>query len=880
MFGVIIGLDIKDYSQNEKANEMKEQRRKLIEIINNATKEIRIFNRKEILDTGDGCYILIDTGDYENILVGIENIQKEAEGITEICFRGIVHIGKYEKTENISNSNIPNFIGEGINTAARYLDAKCLKELLDKNDNHFVFGISSEFYQNLLSMDFFIPNNYRRYGFQVKKFTSLIYLNTNNINSLPELEMILKNKDFVINNDFQNILIASDFVYEVNGCNSNLNTFYVFPELRVDSPEQNEPKKILSDDMINKFIKNPFNLIISGGDQTGKTSLCKKYFNMIYESCEYVPLYLKIHFDEKGNINNKIIEALLKQYNKKSDGYFDNIILALIIDDFHLLNDEQQKMYIKYILDKKNCYAILFVDLLFLESFEKKKRTVTFKEYKIREFGHLKRNELIMKWINYIGSDNINYKRSDELSEYLDNTFIKGIIPYTPFYLLTVLATSENFVPLNGDLTSKGHCYQALIYISLKKMNISENLIGAFLNILSHIAFYLFQKKISSLSDEMLEDFFDHYSKTYNMPFERSFFIKKMEKSHLFFRNTINQFSFYAQYLYHYFVAKYMSENITDENVKHYIEYIYNNLDLQSNAYIGIFIIHHCKNITLIEEVLLNIMLLYDEYEEINLDKEEVKHIDNFAISINNEIIEAYDKSEENRKNLLLFNDNNDDENNEILKKDDEMENSNKIVKRIKRAIRTIEVMGHILKNHGDEIKIVHVKECFLNALNAYRRICNMCLIEFKNNKDEFIKYVANCIYNLDNSLSREEIMVSAQKYYLYYNLMAIYSTIVMSAKALGSQSLLKQIIPEIVNEIDNPFAYCVYYQCEMWYNKGLPINEAHKQYKKYPDTIKYIMRNLIKEYTDLHHIDIKTKQEIASKFDMKVNQLTFDFEK
>jgi len=109
---------------------------------------------------------------------------------------------------------------------------------------------------------------------------------------------------------------------------------------------------------------------------------------------------------------------------------------------------------------------------------------------------------------------------------------------------------------------------------------------------------------------------------------------------------------------------------------------------------------------------------------------------------------------------------------------------------------------------------------------------------------------------------------------------MAIYSTIVMSAKALGSQSLLKQIIPEIISELDNPFAYCVYYQCEMWFNKGLPINEAHKQYKKFPDTIKFIMRNLIKEYTDLHHIDIRTKQEIASKFDMKVSQLTFDFDK
>jgi hypothetical protein len=879
MFGVILGFDIKNYSQNEKISDMKEQREKLSEIITTATRGIRIFERKEVVDTGDGCFLLIDTGDYENILLAMRQIQLKAQEVTDILFRGIIHLGKYEKTENIINNNTPNFVGDGINKAARYLNATCLKELLASNESKFVFGISREFYEKILDFENFDKNNYKRYGFQVKNLSDLIYLSTTDIKNLPEQEKIIKNIDLSLNDDFSSTLKKADFVYEANGCKSDLDTFYVFPELRIDKPEKDNSSKIFSDDLINKFITNPFNIVISGDDQSGKTSLCKQYFSMLYNSKDFIPIYLKMNFDERGHIDNKIADAFLKSYNKKIDGNFNNNIITLIIDDFHLLNKEQQKKYIKNISDKKNCFAIIFVDSLFLGSIEKQKLIESYKEYSIREFGHLKRNELIDKWVSYTGFDNNNFEKTDELAEYLNNTFIKGIIPYTPFYILTVLAASVDFAPINGELTSKGHCYEALIYISLRKMNIAENEIGAFLNILTHIAFDFYEKGINSFSDEMLDSFFSDYSKKFNIPFENKYFIKKMENSHIFSRNSIKQFSFYAPYLYHYFVAKYISGKVSDDNVKKHIEVIYNNLDDQTNAYIGIFIIHHCKNISVIEEVLLNTMLLYGEYPEINLNKDDVKHIDEYAIKLNKEIIDAYDKSEEERKKALLINDESEDEE-EKIEESTEKEETSIMVQRFKKAIRTIEVLGHILKNHSNEIEIVHIKECFLNALNAYRRICNMFILGFKETENEFIDFVVDRISKIDSSLTRSEISELGQRYFVFYNLTAIYMTIKLAASALGSQSMMKTIIPEIVTEMDNPFGYCVYYQCEMWYNKGLPIEKAKSQYKNFPNTVKFVMRNLIKEYTDLHHIEMKTKQEIAEKFDMKVTQLTYNYEK
>jgi len=690
MFGVILGFDIKDYSQSESIVDMELQRKVFSDIISDATKNIHVFGRKEILDTGDGCFLLIDTGDYKNILLAMEQIQLKTEEVKSISFRGIIHLGRYEKTGNIITVSAPNFIGEGINKAARYLDANCLKELLVNNDRHFVFGITTEFFEQILNIENIDLGDYERYGFQVKKFSSLIYLNIKNIENKPKQERIIKNIDFKIKDDFNAFLKKSDFIYEKNNFDCNLDTFYIFPELRIDKPEEAEPTKILSDSLLENFIKSPFNIIIAGDDQSGKTSLCKQYYIRLFDSGDFVPVYIKPNSDEKGNIINRIYDKILSQYDKKIDNNFESNLKILLIDDFHFLNETQQKKYIQYILEQKNYFAIIFVDQLFMRSMEKKIMTEDFKEYTIRDFGHEKRNQLIEKWISYINADNKNYKKTDELSEYLNNTFLKGIMPFTPFYILTVLAASEDFVPLNGELTSKGHCYQALIYISLRKMNVAENEIGAFLNILAHIAFHFFEEDVSSFSEETLDTFLNDYSKKYNMSFENDYFIEKIEKSHIFYKDSINQFSFYAPYLYHYFVAKYISERISDDNVIRYVKEIYSNLDNQSNAYIGIFIIHHSKNILLIEEILANIKSLYDEYPEISLNKDEIKHIDDYARTVNKEVIEAYDKSEEERRKRLLMKDVDDDE----IEDYDDKEEINKGLKRIKKAIRTVEVMG------------------------------------------------------------------------------------------------------------------------------------------------------------------------------------------
>jgi len=166
------------------------QREKLVKIINNGIADIEIYRKRKVVDTGDGCYILIDSGDYENILLGLKKIQLKAQESETFKFRGIVHVGKYEKTTKIldENTTTESYVGEGINEASRYLDAQCLKELLKKNTQNFVYGISNELYMQIFDQKYYNESEYSRYLFKTKNYSNQIFLNIAGIDCLPDAE--------------------------------------------------------------------------------------------------------------------------------------------------------------------------------------------------------------------------------------------------------------------------------------------------------------------------------------------------------------------------------------------------------------------------------------------------------------------------------------------------------------------------------------------------------------------------------------------------------------------------------------------------------------------------------------------------------------------
>ena len=91
-------------------------------------------------------------------------------------------------------------------------------------------------------------------------------------------------------------------------------------------------------------------------------------------------------------------------------------------------------------------------------------------------------------------------------------------MPSYPFFILTILSAHELKNPLDQDITSQGHCYQALIYLYLKKKGVKNDQFDIYQNFLTELSYVIFNKHGEGLSEKELDNFISKYKKVYNLP--------------------------------------------------------------------------------------------------------------------------------------------------------------------------------------------------------------------------------------------------------------------------------------------------------------------------------------------------------------------------
>lgn len=865
--GLIVGFDIKDYSSSKTEAEQQRKRDELQSIL-----EKSIFSSFiDTKDTGDGIYVFIDSSNIYEYIKELNNIEREVNLNNEITirFRAAVHFGTYSKTSALLKPNQTDFVGTALTETARFLDADCLKQLLAMNNNtKFVFGISHEVFSIILDDE---PiDKYSKYYCKVKTFSDYIWLKTEGLNNLPECEKIQDEciSQLNLTENFNKELLRAEFVHKFYGVTSDLSTFYVPLECNPIS-EDKDIKKIGTDTIIQNYLKNPKNLVFSGEEQSGKTGFCKNFFKSIFESKQFIPILISLKEKEFGKLENIIEKKIKEEFAVPSIP--ENCIKIVFIDNFNLLTKKYQENYISFLKNQKNFFFILTVDSMYFNIVENKKRLEGFDSYRLRECGNKVRGQLIERWIDFTDIKDLNYKKKDELSQYLTNTFIKGVIPFTPLYILTVLQAKDLYT--DETITSKGHCYQALVYCALRKTNVPDLKIGAYITILSNIAYYFYSKSRTGISEDEFNEFFNQLSEKFNISFEYEEFKENISNASIF-DNSSGNYEFVAPYLYYYFVSKYIADKINrgDSNIEQVYTNLYSNLQDKANAYIAIFLIHHTKNRKVLNYILDQTKLLYSNYPETILTNNEIKHIDNYCEKLYDLVITSQDESSKNR--------NNHDEEKDREELDEEDYENSKIIEEMNKALRTTDVLGQIIKNTQGEIEKKDIEKAYIELEKVYMRICNMFLTEIQRHEKDFLDIIMQRIEDIsDKPLERKVLSETAYRIIGEFYFMSIYSSIKRTANCLGSTELTK-IAKNIAYENKNPFKLCSYFQTVLWYEKRVPLDEMKSEMKEFSPTIRQLCRVLLVEYTDFHHVDTKHKQQISETFDIPIKKLNLDSSK
>lgn len=684
--------------------------------------------------------------------------------------------------------------------------------------------------------------------------------------------------------EFRNFLQDTEILTKAHSQKEEvlLEDIFVSPELDMHDDLREFTRRMNSDELLKDILNHP-RIVIAGEGQSGKTTLCKIIYKGLRRK-NFIPVYVSDKEHKfAGKIENRIARAFKEQY-KGVDTKIEEIYHARIIpivDDFHFAKKKEN-----HIRDlSRYPYCVLTVDDIFSLNVSDETLVVTFDYLRIREFKPSLRDELIKKWVNLTDKEvayayNDLYKKVDKITELINTTIGKGIVPAYPFFILSAIVTYETFAaPLNQEITSQGYCYQALIYFSLRKEGVKNDEIDIYVNFLTELAFYFYKEKKDELSPEQLEQFFDLYLKKFTLPIKKELLLDNLKE--IVSKDGLSNYSFHYPYLRYFFVAKHLAEHIEDPETEKLITKITANLHVNENAYIIIFMAHHSKNIKILDEIELTALSLFDKYKPATLTKDEVKFFDKQSdIIIKASLPPTGSSPEKERKERLKVQDKMEELQAEE-DKEDEMKEADSLEKDLRRSIKTVEVMGSILKNRAGSIERGKLEEIFKEAMNVHLRILSSFFEIIKDDEEqEFLidflsKKIKKAVEKNKGSVSSEELHEIARATFWNFNFLVLCGLVGKIVHSLGSDKLI-EIVEKSCDEVNTPATFLVKHGILMWYNKNLRIDEmSNKLDEKDVSAIaKSVLKLMVADYCSLHSINYKNRQRIESQ--LKIRSANF----
>ncbi len=672
-----------------------------------------------------------------------------------------------------------------------------------------------------------------------------------------------------------------------------LEDIFVYPDLVKYDDYGEYEKKVSSKKLLDDFCDYT-KILIAGEDQSGKTTLCKKIFIELRE-INYVPVYLSNKANQdQGKIETQISKAFKEQYKIIPIEEIDRCRIVPIIDDFHFAKNKEKQIFDLSQYD----HQIIIVDDIFSLNIKYENIIKSFTRFKIKEYIPSLRNQLIEKWTRLTEKKNDVNPKINKTYENIDNTtelvnsalgkiFGSGIMPAFPFFILSVINIYETVgKPLDQEITSQGYCYQALIYMYLRKQGVENDEIDTYINFLTEFSFFFYSTKKKELSVDEFSAFMESYSRNYNFPLKQEILIKNLQQTKIIELDSFNNYSFCYPYLYYFFVAKYLSEH-AEEN-KDIIAFIINNLHKDENAYITIFISHHSKHVGILEEIILNACCLFEKYKPATLNKEEISFFDEQADNIVKAVLPPINITPEKERATRLEAQDINEQNNGNNKRKiiEEEESDNEYRMELRRSIKTVEVMGRIVKNRAGSLDKMRLEYIFEEAMKVHLRILSSFFELIKDGKvqQEIVSYISDRINkvnegkeskNKSKPSDREKDEKISRTIFWNMNFFVVYGFINKIIHSLGSNKLTA-IIEKVCNSQNTPASFLVKHGILMWYNKNLQIDNIANNIEEdgFSETAKRIMRFMIVNHCSMHSIGFKEKQRLEYKLRISSKKL------
>lgn len=649
-----------------------------------------------------------------------------------------------------------------------------------------------------------------------------------------------------------------------------LNDIFVYPDLKRVHDEQKFQATIIPSNIL---VQNTGLYLILGEDQSGKTSLCKRYYNDLMVS-NYSPVFVNGCDVNKSNLKEQLKKPLKKQYNETSvDNFLSQKRKAILIDDYDniRLNTKYQKKFINEIKEVFDIVIFIAGDS-FQYVIPDMDHLDNFILYEILLLSHGKRSELIEKWITIgieeVISEEDLYKKLDITKIHIDSFVKKNIVPPKPLFILSILQAIEAVDPNKIELTSYGHCYQHLIYKSLESVDIEHSEIDKYINYLTELAFYFYVSGNDFVEIDKLIVFSANYSAKY-LALDHKKAIGNLVNCGILQLNN-QKYLFKYKYIYYFYVAKYIAENVSsNDNVKGIFTDLLENLHIEKKANIIIFVTHHTKDPYILDEIMLCMMALFDDKIESTLKVEELAFMQDFIDNIPQLVIEQRDIRKEREKNNKALDDY-EIVNNEIEKDIEKLE-PNSILAMVNRAFKSIEIIGQIIRNRHGSLQKTTLVDLADNAYGVGLRFLKFYLNLTEVVKNDVVKIIKHLMID-DPNIKNDIIEKEAKNAFLFLVYGVIYGVLRKISFSVGSKEA-EEVYDILNNNKNSPAVLLISTSIKLFFTKRISMKKLTKTYKKLEGNItcQHMFKHILIQHMYMNYVPYKKKQQISAEFGIPV---------
>ena len=694
-----------------------------------------------------------------------------------------------------------------------------------------------------------------------------------------------------------------------------LRDIFVYPDLLLISSKDSKDFKRIEQTTSTElliFEQDATHVILEGEEKIGKTALLRMLFSEFYNRGK-IPLLIdgsSINFRTDAQIKLFLRRAFEDSYEGEDFTDYNQLdrtkrIVLLNNIDFSKHPQSEWNSLLTYIRQFASKSVFTTNDIASLKNMMiSEPNILLFQEhdlYSIQEFGHVKRDQLIKKWL-LVGQQHEDWESEsilierDKARDIINKTIGHNLMPSFPIFILTILQSIDSRT-LSTIGSTYGHYYHFLITSSLLRSGVKPEDLDAYSNYISELAYEFFQNnKRKSILEYVT--WHEKYCKKYGILWVYSQTSEILQSSGILTSESTDTFRFKYPYVYYFFLAKRLSRGISESLIRERITKMCQRLHVEEYANVILFLIHHSDDSLVVNSIRTAANSLVSQQDIFQFEKDQsnsqFKAIDNLTFNkhASNQNLEQRDPEEEQNRILQKK-----DEIERVTHKNgakfsssEDMQLDSKPMEALDTiaqsivAIKTIDILGLVLKNYYGSLEIETKVDIGNDAIKlAFRSLFSIFEL-FTKDVDEIISAFVEIQRDYElkhlNPAARknDQELTHSVRFFLFSLIKHITKFYIQKvARAIGSQQL-KPTVDSLV--LENGTIGYLMIEVAILLDKpsNLPRDKIKILTKKLRhDTFGFeVLRDLVRTRIYRYPMEYTDKQWVISKLNFSIVEQRF----